>query len=606
MRLIFFIIIFSQLLNLLNAFAEKVKKDSYYLNTIRWDKLQDSNSNDLEKIIWKSYKDDETYFKENREENFTINDSKNLNEANKFESGSRSIDTITEIQPFLPLNNFLDDGNFQISVRWKSSFDGGASGGTGQQNPSFVIDYGISDSSLLSFYFSETDDNLYNLIDGQVSNYYWQNYAFSFKKKLLDRENNIFELSFVSTLEYWRQSSGSENTKSIYSRNASTYKKDKFENIVGAISLPFSKNLNENLNFFIVPGITFLPKKLGSRGTSKNVYGNNFYLGSGFIYDMSKDVNMHFSYTTPFGPGNNYFDSELKFSKKSIYSFGLGWNVNPKIGIEGTITNSYGSSPSTGLLTIPSDNKPLYSANIIYNYFEEDTFLKPLNARDKLISYGGINVSNALIPKFGTSQFNINYDSKGNWFGFYGYSLSNIFQLELLNIGSFKDINLESDNNRLTNTYLNEHNLNYRLGGKLLILSPQKDDLFWLTLRTSFGRNDDSNQGYLFSELINTFRFNDWFAFNISPKYLFSGVESFAGIGVSSYVSLSENLMFIPEINNSFNNSSDFNSSIALRYSYRPGSSVDLYYSNSAGIQDIGQFLKEKEYRYGIKLNFQY
>jgi hypothetical protein len=101
-----------------------------------------------------------------------------------------------------------------------------------------------------------------------------------------------------------------------------------------------------------------------------------------------------------------------------------------------------------------------------------------------------------------------------------------------------------------------------------------------MALRTSVGRNDDTNQGYLFSELINTFRLNDTVTFNLSPKYFFSGVESFAGVGVSSYINLFDNLQLIPEINTSFKNDSDFNSSLALRYSLKPGKSIDLYYSN--------------------------
>ena len=222
-----------------------------------------------------------------------------------------------------------------------------------------------------------------------------------------------------------------------------------------------------------------------------------------------------------------------------------------------------------------------------------------------MISHGGITVSNALIPKAGTSQINLNYDYKGNLFGFYGYSLSNIFQLELINIGTFQDINyLENKDRSLYSTYLSENNLNYRLGGKLLIFSPQKDDLFWMTLRTSVGRNDDTNQGYLFSELINTFRLNDRFVFNLSPKYFFSGVESFGGVGVSSYVNLLDNLQFIPELNTTFKNNSDLNYSLGLRYSYLSGKSIDLYYSNAVGIQDIGQLLEDKEYRLGFKLNF--
>ena len=103
---------------------------------------------------------------------------------------------------------------------------------------------------------------------------------------------------------------------------------------------------------------------------------------------------------------------------------------------------------------------------------------------------------------------------------------------------------------------------------------------------------------------INTFRFNNWLAFNISPKYFFSGVESFGGIGFSSYINLSDNLMIIPEINTSIKNDSEINSTLALRYSFSAEKSLDLYYSNALGVQDIGQLLKDKEYRLGIKLNF--
>ena len=602
MRLVFYLFIFSQLLNFVSVLADKYTKESPESKIIKWEKIQEKNSNDLKKIIWKSYKDDESYFQNNNEESSEVKKTENSRDENNYKSKRKSNRSILEIEPYLPLNNFLDYGDFQTSVRWKSSFDGGLAGGTGQQNPSFVFDYGLSNSSLISIYFSEADDDLYNLIDGQKSNYHWQNYAFSFKKKLLDENENIFGLSMVSTLEYWRQASGSENTKSIYNQQNNSYGKDKFENIVGAFSLPFSKNFNDKLAVVIVPGITFLPEKLGSKGIGKNAYGNNFYVGSGFVLDIAEDVDLLFSYTTPLGPGNNYFDSELKYSRKPIYSIGLGWDINPKIGIEGKLSNSYGSTPSTGLLTIPSDNKPLYSANLIYKPYGEDTLLEPLNDRDKLISYGGITVNNALIPKAGTSQINLNYDSKGNLFGFYGYSLSNIFQLEFLNIGHFN----HNNNSSLYSTYLSENNLNYRLGGKLLIFSPQKDDLFWMTVRTSVGRNDDTNQGYLFSELINTFSLNDRVAFNLSPKYFFSGVESFVGVGVSSYINLFDNLQLIPEINTSFKNDSDFNSSLALRYSLKPGKSIDLYYSNAVGIQDIGQLLEDIEYRFGFRLNFLY
>ena len=605
MRVIFYFFLLSQFLNLLGVFADKVEKNVMGVDSIKWEKIKENKSNNLKKIIWKSYEDTKIYFQNQSDEKPVIKKKNNFREEDISIKKMKSSNFITEVEPFLPTNNFLDFGVFKTSIRWKSSFDGGASGGTGQQNPSFILDYGLSDSSLLSLYVSGADDDLYNLIGGQRVNYYWQSYALSFKKKILDEEILDFGLSFVSSLEYWRHASGSQTAKSIYNQQDSSFGKDKFENIVGALSFPLSRNLNENFNVFVVPGIVFLPEKLGSKGVEQNAYGNNFYIGSGFVFDISKNVNTTISYTTPLGPGNNYFDSDLNYDRKPIYSFGLGWDVNPKIGIEGKITNSYGASPSTGLLTIPSDNLPLYSANIIYKPYEEDTFLTPLNIRDKLISHGGITVNNALIPRAGNSQIYFDYDNKGNLFGFYGYSLSNLFQLEIINIGSFSDLNYIGDKNlNLYSNYLGEDNLNFRFGGKLLIFSPQKEDLYWLSLRTSVGRNNHTNQGYSFSELINTFRINNRIVFNVSPRYFFSGSESFGGIGFSSYINLLDNLQFIPEINTSFNNNSDFNSTFALRYSYLPKKSIDLYYSNAAGIQDIGQLLKDKEYRLGIKLNF--
>ena len=102
----------------------------------------------------------------------------------------------------------------------------------------------------------------------------------------------------VSTVEYFNHASGSENTKSIYNQKDNAYGRDKFDSIVGAFSLPITKRLNENFNIIIVPGVSFLPEKLGSKGIGKNSYGNNFYLGSGFVLDLAENVELLASHTT--------------------------------------------------------------------------------------------------------------------------------------------------------------------------------------------------------------------------------------------------------------------------------------------------------------------
>ena len=51
------------------VFAEKVKKDLSEFNSIKWEKVKEKNSNNLKKIIWKSYNNDESYFEEEFLEN---------------------------------------------------------------------------------------------------------------------------------------------------------------------------------------------------------------------------------------------------------------------------------------------------------------------------------------------------------------------------------------------------------------------------------------------------------------------------------------------------------------------------------------------------------
>ena len=609
MKFIFYIFLISQFLNVISIFAEKVKKDPPELNSIRWEKVKKKSSIKLEaNIIWEPYENDEIFPRKNSTKNNSENNLKNNQKVDiKISNKDEKEDELLQIEPHIPLNNYLNIGDFILSSSWKSALDGGIGGGTGHQNISAQFDYGLSDSSLLSIYLSVTDDPLYNSIDGVIIPNYWGSVALGYKKRIFESYNSMNTISIASSLEFWNVSSGSGTKKSIYNEIDNSVGHDRHDKFIYSLSLPFSKQLNKKTKFLIVPGATFIPDKLGEKNIGKNFYGNNYFLASGLDFDVAENIRLVSSYTYLFGPGHNSFDKNLKYQRNSIYSYGINWDVNQIISFEGKITNGYGSTPSTSLLTIPSDNKPLYYLVGRYKPFSEDTKFIPLEEKNKLLLFGGVTNNNALFPEKGGSQISLNSDDKGNLFAFYGYSLSNIFQLELLNIGSFNDLNLSGiKNSSLYSTYLAENNFNYRLGGKLLIYSPQKDDLYWLALRTSLGRNDDTKQGYLFTEFINTFRVNNWLAFNISPKYFFSGVESFGGVGFSSYINLSDNLMLIPEMNSSFRKDSDLNSTLALRYSFSPNKSCDLYYSNAAGVQDIGQLLKDNEYRFGVKLNFLY
>ena len=73
MKLIFYLFLFSQLLNFLGVFAEKVKESSSGINPVYWEKVRENKAKPLKKVIWKSYKGDENYFKNENKEGFSIN-----------------------------------------------------------------------------------------------------------------------------------------------------------------------------------------------------------------------------------------------------------------------------------------------------------------------------------------------------------------------------------------------------------------------------------------------------------------------------------------------------------------------------------------------------
>tara|TARA_Y100000746_G_scaffold3086_1_gene2915 strand:- start:1072 stop:2877 length:1806 start_codon:yes stop_codon:yes gene_type:complete len=591
--LFIFISIFTQLVFNLNSIAEGNKNDDN--SKIIWKKIKRNYIHNYKnQIEWEKYDGAlDLDIKREYPKKVNIYTQKNIYQE------------LTEIEPYLPLNYFLKPGEITTSIKWKSAFSGGVGGGTGHQNISAKIDYGLYKNSLLSLYLSETDDPLFNLINDEKIANNWASIALSYKRKIFETKDKNQSLSFSSSLEYWVVSSGSNDSKSIFNEVNNDKGLDRHQEIIYSFSIPYENHVNNRTTFVITPGITFLPKILGEKNIGDNFYGNNVYLASGLQFRFSDTIKLNGSYSYLFGPGNNYFDKNLNFSRKPIYSYGLNWDLNPILGLEAKITNAYGSTPATGLLTIPSDNKPLYFLSGTYKPYQNDTGLRPIEEEDKSLIHGGITVSNALIPERGKSQVSLNYDSNQNLFGSYKYSLSNLFQLELINLGSYKDINYNSTkNSEIRKIFLDNDNLNYRLGGKFLLLSPQKDDPFWLSSRISLGRNDSTKKGYVFSDLTSTFKLTNWWAFNISPKYLFSGVDNLGSLGFSSNINFLNNLNFISEINIGVTDKAESNSTIAFRYSYDSAKSLDLYLTNAVGLSDIGQMLKSDDYKFGVKLNF--
>lgn len=504
----------------------------------------------------------------------------------------------------LPTADRLTEGHMQWRFTQVEADGGGESKGIGNQNYGVRVDLGVTDALMLSVFGSYADDPLYATIRTRPNplDNLWSTAGASLRWRLaVDQpiwpKPPTWQLALDASLEGFKvRSGGDSNIFNNKARSVSTL------NLVGSLALPLNWRANDQLSFTLAPGVSVLPgSQGGGQGGSGEFYGTSITLGAGVSWRPIPEINFIGSLLVPLGPGTNTFDADLNFSRTPIYTAGLNLAFNPRIALEGAITNGFGITPATALLTLPSDNRPLFSASFRWNPDGPDTPQGILSLRQRSFSVGGLSVNTAWVPPSGTVQLSGNADSRGNLFGYLGWSASNIFQFDLFNGGAFNDV---EPTNALVNTFANNGGFNSRIGGKLVAFSQLRGVPFTGAGRLSLGRNnDEAFQGYFYGEWMGTWEANDWLAFTVSPKLALSGQSNPWGIGFSANVQLSEQLQLIPEANLVLSDPDASNGTIALRWLANKSTFLDVYVSTAAGLYDLGTLLGSDQVRVGTRIS---
>lgn len=504
----------------------------------------------------------------------------------------------------LPTAERLSEGHMQWRFSQVEADGGGESKGIGNQNYGVRIDLGISDALMLSVFGSYGDDPLYATINSRPNplDNLWATAGGSLRLRLASDQPvwpkpPNWQLALDASLEAFQVTSGGDsNIFNSEARSVSTL------NLVGALALPFTWRANDQLSFTLAPGVSVLPNSQGSgQGGSGEFYGTSITLAAGASWRPIPEINFIGSLLLPFGPGTNTFDADLNFSRTPIYTAGLNLAFNPRIALEGAITNGFGLSPATALLTLPSDNRPLFSASFRWNPDAPDTPQGELTLRQRSFSVGGLSVNTAWVPPASTWQLSGSADSRGNLFGYLGWSASNIFQFDLFNGGVFNNV---EPTNALVDTFANDGGFNSRIGGKLVAFSQLRGAPFTGAGRLSLGRNNDAGfQGYFYGEWMGTWEANDRLAFTVSPKVVFSGLGDPWGIGFSANLQLSDKLQLIPEANLVMSDPDASNGTVALRWLAGRSAFIDLYLSTAAGLYDLGTLLESEQVRVGTRIS---
>ncbi|MCP9807138.1 hypothetical protein KBY71_11495 [Cyanobium sp. T1B-Tous] len=514
----------------------------------------------------------------------------------------------------LPTAWLLDESLAQLSFQQVSPGDGGAAGGSGNQNYGFRADVGLSRALLVSLTYTYADDPLFAPIPSRPSQpaNYWNAAGASLRGRLAGGPN--WQLAAEGALELFTVGSGCGGTVSCDGPGAPNIFNDSGQlvftrNWVGALSLPLTWQASRQLQLSLVPAVSFLPDSQGAgQGGAGEFYGTTISLGLGASYRLGNQVQLFASGLLPFGPGTNAFDGDLVYSRVPILTAGANIAVNPRIGLEASITNGFGLSPATAILALPSaPTEPMLNARFTWNPGAMDSPSPRYSRRQASLALGGLSVNTALTPADGTTQLWLNGDSRGNLFGSAGYSVSNDFQFQLA-AGVFNGI---EPRNGFVNTYAGNGDINLRFGGKAMVFRPSKSLPLWAAGRISVGRNEDasSKQGYFFFETINTWEATPTLAFNLNPKLAWSGSGTSWGVGLGANLQLGASFQLIPEVNvvaTDLGGTNGSNGSLALRWLASSSTTVDVYVSNAAGLYDLGQLLGNDQVRVGARLAFSF
>jgi len=486
--------------------------------------------------------------------------------------------------------------------------------GTGVENYYARLDVGLTRRLQLSGFYSQADDPLFARIPSkpiQPGNV-WEVFGGAAQWQLSSGDN--WALAITGSLEQFRVLSGGldfgpglETFRPGVANNIFNDSLQQVEtnNIVGSIGLPFSWQLNRTLQLSFTPGASFLPASQGAgQGGAGTFYGSSITLAAGLSWRPSPQLNLFASGLLPLGPGTNSFDANLNFSRVPIYTVGLNYAINPRISLEGAITNGFGASPATALLALPSQEQILYTGRFVYSIQAEDSPQIAMSRRQRSLAIGGLTVNTAMVPPEGSVQISANADNLGNQFGFVGYSGSSDFQFQLWGGGKYNGIDPVTP---FINIYASNNGFTQRFGGKAVVFSQQRGAPFSGGGRITLGRNEDPNslQGYTFAEVMGTWEVTPWLALNSNPKMAWAGLSNLYGLGLSANVQLGRWFQFIPEVNlvaQEDTDSAGTSGTAALRWVPSDFAMVDVYVSNAIGLFDIGQLVGQNQVRFGGRL----
>ncbi|MDA5558378.1 DUF1302 family protein [Shimia sp. MMG029] len=370
---------------------------------------------------------------------------------------------------------------------------------------------------------------------------------------------------------------------------------------IGAIKAPITYTASPKLQFHLTPGVTLAPDDVAG----DEFYGTIVSLGAGVSYRASNRVLMFGTVETALS-GENTINSDGNFEAVPVWTVGGRYNVTPRLGLEGYLTNGWGNSPATSVMTFwPDGDDVLAGARLIYTpganrpLSYRDLSLPP-TTRQVHLQQDGFTLGAADTLEPGMLRTDIWGGSDNNKGIALSFSPDRDGEIQVI----FEQY---SDNPTADPDLVPTTSVRYMIGPKLRFMDQNNGNLFSLTGRMLYGRqinSDPTKVGVFYTDLIATYKTQSGLSLTVSPKIGAFGNNELVGFGMGVNYGFGNGLELIAEVTPVGRDGDETTWAAGARYHLgQSGFSIDAQATNAIGRQGIGSMVAQDDTRFALTLS---
>ncbi|MEQ9693958.1 hypothetical protein [Shimia sp. SDUM112013] len=371
--------------------------------------------------------------------------------------------------------------------------------------------------------------------------------------------------------------------------------------LTGSLKVPLTYRASNQWQFHLTPSLYYYPDTVN--GTP--FYGTIASLGAGVSYRPSERLAFFGAVDAPVS-GNNTISNTATYESKPVWTVGGRFNISPKAGLEGYITNGVGYTPATSILTHwPDGDRVLAGLRLVYTPGAKypDTYRGTpvaLTQRQMNLEQDGFTLGTADVLEPGQFRISAWGGQDSNAGTLISFSPDRDGEIQL----AFEQY---SDNPTAPGAIVPTTKVRYMLGPKLRFLDQNNGDAFSLSARMLYGRQIESGVGgvgVFFADLLGTYQANSRLTVNVSPKVAAWGTTELAGLGLGLNYEVSDNLELIGEVTPIFLDNDEATWAAGLRYNFNDsGFSLDANVTNAIGRFGIGGMIAQDDPRVTVALS---